>query len=46
MFGRETYITSYIFAFLMTVVFAILINLIMNKELKKIDMIASLKSVE
>lgn len=46
MFGRETYITSYIFAFLMTMIFAILINLIMNKELKKIDMIESLKSVE
>lgn len=46
MFGRETTITSYIFAFLMTIVFATLINLIMNKELKKIDMIESLKSVE
>lgn len=46
MFGRETSVLSYIFAFLMTIVFAILINLIMNKELKKIDMIESLKSVE
>lgn len=46
MFGRETTITSYIFAFLMTIVFATLINLIMNKELKRIDMIESLKSVE
>lgn len=46
MFGREKTITSYIFAFLMTIVFATLINLLMNKELKKIDMIESLKSVE
>lgn len=46
MFGRETGLMSYIFAFLMTIVFATLINLIMNKELKKIDMIESLKSVE
>ncbi len=46
MFGRDTSVLSYIFAFLMTIIFAILINLIMNKELKKIDMIESLKSVE
>ena len=46
MFSREKTITSYIFSFLMTIVFAIIINLIMNKDLKKIDMIESLKSVE
>ena len=46
MFGRESAITSYIFSFLITIIFAVLINLIMNKELKKIDMIESLKSVE
>lgn len=46
MFGRETTISSYILAFLLTIIFATLINLLMNKELKKIDMIESLKSVE
>ena len=46
MFGRERAFSSYFFAFVLTMVFAFLINLIMNKELKKIDMIESLKSVE
>ena len=46
MFGRETSVISYILAFLMTIIFATLINLMMNKELRKIDMIESLKSVE
>lgn len=46
MFGRETAHSSYIFAFLITIIFTILINLIMNKDLRKIDMIESLKSVE
>ena len=46
MFGRQKTITSYIFAFLMTIIFTILINLIMNRELRKINMIESLKSVE
>ncbi len=46
MFGRETSVISYILAFLMTIIFATLINLMMNKELRKIDMIESLKGVE
>ena len=46
MFGRAKTITTYIISFCMTIVFATVINLIMNKELKKIDMIESLKSVE
>ncbi len=46
MFGRDTSLISYILAFFMTIVFATLINLMMNKELRKIDMIESLKSVE
>ncbi len=46
MFGRQTGILCYVFAFLMTIVFATIINLMMNKELRKIDMIESLKSVE
>ena len=46
MFGRERVFSSYFFAFTLTMVFAFLINLIMNKELRKINMIESLKSVE
>ena len=46
MFGRERAFSSYFFAFALTMIFAFLINLIMNKELRKIDMIESLKSVE
>ena len=46
MFGRETTVLSYVLAFSITIVFATLINLMMNKELRKIDMIESLKSVE
>ncbi len=46
MFGRQTTISSYVIAFTMTIIFATLINLLMNKELRKIDMIESLKSVE
>ena len=46
MFGRERAFSSYLFAFILTIVFAFLINLIMNKELRKINMIESLKSVE
>ncbi len=46
MFGRQTNWINYILAFLMTIIFATAINLMMNKELKKIDIIESLKSVE
>ena len=46
MFSRERAFSSYFFAFTLTLVFAFLINLIMNKELRKINMIESLKSVE
>ena len=46
MFSRETTISSYLIAFLMTIIFTSIINLLMNKEFKKIDMIESLKSVE
>lgn len=46
MFSRETTISSYLIAFLMTIIFTSIINLLMNKEFKKINMIESLKSVE
>ena len=38
--------TSYLFAVLLTIVFAVLVNALMYFRLKKIDMIESLKSVE
>ncbi len=46
MFGREIHISSYIYAFVMTLVFSMLVNLIMTRVLKKISMVESLKSVE
>lgn len=46
MFGREIYASSYIYATLITLLFAIIINCSMHFKLKKIDMTTSLKSVE
>lgn len=46
MFGREIYWYSYVLAAALTVVFALLVNIIMHFKLKSISMIESLKSVE
>ena len=46
MFDPNIAIASYIYAILITAVFAILVNVILYFSLKKIDMIESLKSVE
>ena len=46
MFGRNIHPMSFVWAFLLTVVFSLIVNLIMRKELKKISMVESLKSVE
>lgn len=46
MFGRTIHLLSYLWSFLLTVVFSLLVNLIMRRELKKISMVESLKSVE
>ncbi len=46
MFGREIYWYSYLMAAILTVVFAVLVNIVMHYKLKKISMIESLKSVE
>lgn len=46
MFGRTIHFMSYIWAFLITVAFSLLINLIMTKTLRRISMVESLKSVE
>lgn len=46
MFDPTIALASYIYAILITVAFAILVNVILYFSLKKIDMIESLKSVE
>ena len=46
MFGRNIHILSFVWSFLLTVVFSLVVNLIMRRELKKISMVESLKSVE
>ncbi len=46
MFGVEMRFMSYVYAVLLTVLFAVLVNALMFFRLKKVDMIESLKSVE
>lgn len=46
MFGRNINATSFIYAFLITMVFAVMVNLFMYRKLKQIPMVESLKSVE
>lgn len=46
MFGRQIHWGSYVMAFLITVAFSLIVNLIMTRVLKKISMVESLKSVE
>jgi len=46
MFGREVEPASYGYAVVLTVVFALLVNLAAHRRLKKLDMVESLKTVE
>lgn len=46
MFGRNIDISSFVYGFLLTFLFSILVNGVMYFKLKKIDMVESLKSVE
>ena len=46
MFGRQIQPMSYLYAAVMTFVFAIVVNLVMHQRLKKVSMVESLKSVE
>ena len=46
MFGRNIDLSSFLFAFLLTVAFSCIVNGAMYFKLKKIDMVESLKSVE
>ena len=46
MFGRNINPPSYLISAAFTVVFSILVNMVMHRKLKKIDMVESLKSIE
>ena len=46
MFGRTVHWTSYVYSFVLTMVFCALVLLAMAPKLRKIDMVESLKSVE
>ena len=46
MFGRNIHPLSFLWAFLTTVAFSLIVNFIMRRDLRKISMVESLKSVE
>ena len=46
MFGNDIELLSYVYGFVITMVFAVLVALFMRKSLKKVQMVESLKSVE
>lgn len=46
MFGRQIYLPSYVYSILLTIAFSILVNFFMYFQLKKINMVESLKSTE
>lgn len=46
MFGRLINPLSYAAAFILTIVMGTIVNLVMNKKLKKVEMVESLKSVD
>jgi putative ABC transport system permease protein len=46
MFGRTIHPASYVVAFVLTLVFAVIVMLAMRRKLKAIDMVESLKSVD
>lgn len=46
MFGRIINFSSYVYSFLFTVAFSMIVNGVMYFKLKKIDMVESLKSIE
>ena len=46
MFGRAIHPTSFLLAFLLTMLFTVLVMLAMRGKLRRIDMVESLKSNE
>ena len=45
-FYNDILISSYIYGVVLTIVFAVIVNIFLNRTLKKINMVESLKSVE
>ena len=46
MFGREIHAASFAIAFVLTMLFSVIVTVAMKRKLKKIDMVESLKSVD
>ena len=46
MFGTQVKLLSFVYAFAVTIVFTLIVMLIMLKDLKRVEMVESLKSVE
>lgn len=46
MFSRTIHAMSFVYAALLTLVFSVIVNVVMNKKLKQISMVESLKSVD
>lgn len=46
MFGREIYLTSYLYAAGLTMLFSLAVNAVMSFKIKAVNMVESLKSVE
>lgn len=46
MFGRQVGIFSFFYAALLSIVFTFFVNLVLRRNLKKVDMVESLKSIE
>ena len=46
MFGRDIYLTSYLYAAAFTLLFSLMVNAVMSFKIKAINMVESLKSVE
>lgn len=46
MFGDAVRPVSYVYSFVLTMIFALFVNLVMYNRLRKVPMVESLKSVE
>ena len=46
MFGRQTALSAYVYAAILTMLFSVLVNVLAHFKMKKIDMVESLKSAE
>ena len=46
MFGRKIHFTSYLISIVIVIVFTILVNQVMRKNIRKIDMVDAMKASE